>query len=864
MSWWDAPSASADVGSSTSVVPANDAPSARTAGQVLKLKKSFRVRVAALMHEVWWEVVADSIDSLCRQIEEKLIRDRRFEFTDLLYLLCKSEEAAGDSASRPALSFILCSSRPHSREVVRKVLARKGKQLGVNLPVLHDETPFDVAVATLGEGRMSAFRERSSFQQVSSLLPDSFTCVVRCMPRRIQFRLIILSSFDARRRLTSASPNGNSSPSRWDGGTQRYRIPDTEELNDMATVHGLAQSRGSVDNVTSLSELLNGVMDHVALTHGSDYRTTNHDMQLWFTNPGKRPAFARHFEPLVHIGQVAGLVCLLIDVADDDATDRCPPERSAAPRAVNASAGSNTDSAKGTFAAIKQRISSHRSRQANVSNTQTVVSVHSSSPSYRDTSTHTEPSFSAAESRQRRRSASPRMEVLSAPSRSPPRDDTSRMRSLFSADHLWRLGLGADDALALKHEELESAAAILQDDVRHLLDTNRAASDASSQWLVSSVLDDAARERRTRFPLDYRSERPRASGASSPARRLQTPAPASTSAQYGHSYLTATAAANDGEERRLLIQAALQLSMTCAHKHMFPTTSLVTMVPEIVTKFRAEYAVGVPIRFPLSARDLAALGRIVNDCLEYYARSRPDLLLPTSRTFGVLDSASPRRSRDGSPNFSEFDAAPPLEPDIPPLAGQVAHATSDLRALVLARPQFDAASKRLVVFATVGVDLFGSGSAALNQTNQPYYQQRGVEHAPMPFRWFLRTARTSFSQQSVELPIDTFFALGIAKTFVLSYDVPITIGLEVLLDPQQDFSFIAEGMERVLVHRWRGGGVSSVFEEGQPYVVGIEIRHRETPQSSDRAVQAVQSFVIPVDSGTAPLSRQQLYTMLHY
>jgi hypothetical protein len=117
--------------------------------------------------------------------------------------------------------------------------------------------------------------------------------------------------------------------------------------------------------------------------------------------------------------------------------------------------------------------------------------------------------------------------------------------------------------------------------------------------------------------------------------------------------------------------------------------------------------------------------------------------------------------------------------------------------------------------------------------------------------------------------METFFALGIARTHVLSYTVPIVVVLEISLDPSDDFSYVEEGAERMLIHRWRAGGVVSVLEEGVPYVVGIEVMRRDVipdPALDARRlegtrgerIQAIQAFVIPQGSGIAPLTRNEL------
>lgn len=543
----------------------------------------------------------------------------------------------------------------------------------------------------------------------------------------------------------------------------------------------------------------------------------------------------------------------------------------------------------------------------------------------------------------------------------------------YHRDHLQRLGIApssvndylvpskreeeVDNLNGSKHYGLHDAAGASIDglaDAWQVLPVSFG--DGGERRRVSgSIVGDALREGATRFP-GYGEKHGNVSLLDSRAQHLQTPLkrrtpPAagehngansdalSTSDQQQQQHyvsldskgqvISRRQATTEAEEKRALIQVSLHMLLSHPRRGAFPTSTLVTLIPNVVQSFRDQYlTTGIPLRFPLSQGDTRDLQKIVDESIAYEIAANPNLpfLLENAATKTNRNAPSPpRRTTHGngassSPNFFEIENDVDDDDDIirhhrstnggyrdvsdtPPMVDRLPAAPPAAHhVLILAKPFFDAQTKRLLVYATVGIDIFDGPSAAIHQSSRPYYAtaagasgavvggstsprraatkngavishlgQLTTSTATIPFRWFLRTTKAHFNDApSKELPIDTFFALGIAKTHILSYTVPITVNLELNLDPEEDWSHIGSGQERVLVHRWRAGGVANVLTEGQEYVVGIEIHRRDVPHELSMAnggvegefIQATQAFVIPVGSGAAPQSRAQMYDML--
>jgi hypothetical protein len=181
--------------------------------------------------------------------------------------------------------------------------------------------------------------------------------------------------------------------------------------------------------------------------------------------------------------------------------------------------------------------------------------------------------------------------------------------------------------------------------------------------------------------------------------------------------------------------------------------------------------------------------------------------------------------------------------------------------LVLTRPQLDTQRKRLLVYATVGVDIFDNAVAAAAAKNTLLsYKDSQVA---LPYRWFLRTGPEQMLASSREVSLEVLFGLGIAESYILSYTVPITVALELDLDPNRDFHEV-QSHASTLLHRFRAGGsIPQPLQEGAQYTVGIEIIRRDTLISEMQRVVAVQSFVIPQWAGIAPLTRDEIRDVLN-
>ena len=367
----------------------------------------------------------------------------------------------------------------------------------------------------------------------------------------------------------------------------------------------------------------------------------------------------------------------------------------------------------------------------------------------------------------------------------------------------------------------------------------------SPQRIQNDLVRDMRTELTARFPVDARTMRAR-----------QIP-PTITQAIPEAQPLTPRT------QRKALIHLAMQELMHHRKRDFFTTATLVGITTNIVAEFSRRYEPqGAMIRLPLGKYDQELLKQICEDCMraEVVRGTTPFPLHAGGGGRTVkpsFDEVSPR-------HFDGDQLEEGFVPDAPPMAsGSRAPPPPSSSILVLTKPQLDTHRKRLLAYATVGVDIFDNSVAALaTKSKQPgkvYPKGSGTE---LPFRWFLRTGPSQMIASSREISLEALFGLGVAESYILSYTVPITVALELDLDPNRDFHEV-EHHEKMLVHRYRAGGsVSQPLQEGAQYTIGIEICRRDVP-INQRLVTALQTFVIPPNSGVAPLTKDELRDVLN-
>ncbi len=359
----------------------------------------------------------------------------------------------------------------------------------------------------------------------------------------------------------------------------------------------------------------------------------------------------------------------------------------------------------------------------------------------------------------------------------------------------------------------------------------------SPHRMQNDLARDMRKELSTRFPIDARTMQPRAA------------APSLEVAQPSEETLT------ERSQRRMLIQLAMQHLMRHPRRDYFPTAALVRLTSNIVAEFQRRYEPrGAPVRLPLGRYDEELLAAVCNDCM------RAEVALDTG-TPGFILAQKATGSRRG-PVFDEVSLEQPgYIPDVPPMSTAKARPPPPGGSiLVLTKPQLDMHRKRLLVYATIGVDIFDNAVAAAAAKNK----DRSYKSSPtdLPYRWFLRTGPEQMLSSSREVSLEALFGLGVAESYILSYSVPITVALELDLDPSRDFHEV-EHHVKTLVHRYRAGGnVPQPLQEGAQYTVGIEICRRDVSGEGQR-VTAVQTFVIPVSSGVGALTREELRDILN-
>ncbi|ORC89856.1 uncharacterized protein TM35_000101240 [Trypanosoma theileri] len=266
---------------------------------------------------------------------------------------------------------------------------------------------------------------------------------------------------------------------------------------------------------------------------------------------------------------------------------------------------------------------------------------------------------------------------------------------------------------------------------------------------------------------------------------------------------------------------------------------------------------------------------------------------------------------------------------IPPVAVPVIPPTPVIRELnpviVMTAPIFSVEHRRLRVFATIERDIFhGAGvltcmapeafrygdSGDTSTTTMAYNNNNNINNnsnksngissfpfARQPFRWFIAHASgfknlprdraltlsnsttTSYKNKSLLrelmqecpddtfLPLDSLLALGIANSWVLSSTPPITISLEIDLNPDRDLDHM-DAVEITLLQRYwalckkdvLGEQLSNYtcLEEGVPYVVGVEVYfgEEENDDMMEHYVLVLRDLVIPHGSNTRQTKKE--------
>ncbi|RNF06610.1 uncharacterized protein Tco025E_07519 [Trypanosoma conorhini] len=229
-------------------------------------------------------------------------------------------------------------------------------------------------------------------------------------------------------------------------------------------------------------------------------------------------------------------------------------------------------------------------------------------------------------------------------------------------------------------------------------------------------------------------------------------------------------------------------------------------------------------------------------------------------------------------------------------------------------PTFSPERQRRRVFATIERDIFrgagvltcmapvsyrygdcgGGGTAAVADDSHDSARSRGAGFslARQPFRWFLaratglellpRNAPLALSRSPASplvcgsllqaltregaggafLPLDSLLALGVASSCVLSSRPPVTIGLDVDLNPDHDLDHVRAVEATLLQRHWAlrraaaspASGNFACLEEEVPYVVGVEVYFGEGPEDDDDDaetwVAVLRDFVLPRGSRT--------------
>ena len=407
--------------------------------------------------------------------------------------------------------------------------------------------------------------------------------------------------------------------------------------------------------------------------------------------------------------------------------------------------------------------------------------------------------------------------------------------------------------------------------------------------------------------------------------RLRSPpAPASLSAPTGR--------LSPRSQRRALIQIALRqvYGSTPLAEAYFTSDIMIKVTSEAVSRFMKEvYPVDtqMALNFPLSKHHAAHLTRVVHDVVNDWAPAvlgssdseksgllarneleRAAALAQYKRKHGDFhEERAPSEEVEGKPdpNLSSpqapvrvVDQSHWVDPDVDsPQTGNnnSKHFNGQLgqryvhppveelgkrRQLFVADPRWEPEARRLVVYATCSADIFDGTSEAFSLSKNV-----GKNGVRPPFRWWLRTGhRDAVGGVSEDLCLDGLIDLGIATMHVVTRTAPITLCLEINLNPEHNFTIIEAAIQkrvsangkgnqslfsasnstewniaqktkaakihfdeihRVLINRYLKASNPAVVRGGLPYTVGCEIFDR----NADTLFRAEKTFTIPKNAG---------------
>eukprot|EP00744_Colponema_vietnamica_P020027 GILI01028411.1.p1 GENE.GILI01028411.1~~GILI01028411.1.p1 ORF type:complete len:607 (-),score=71.13 GILI01028411.1:52-1725(-) len=186
--------------------------------------------------------------------------------------------------------------------------------------------------------------------------------------------------------------------------------------------------------------------------------------------------------------------------------------------------------------------------------------------------------------------------------------------------------------------------------------------------------------------------------------------------------------------------------------------------------------------------------------------------------------------------------------------------------VVMADPQWDPVSRRLAVYATTSVDIFGGSSEAIAKAARDYFvsgrgpiatQTQKGNKGPPPFRWFLRTGQNKPSTKdsvalSEDIGLDALLDLGIATIHVITRVTPITFSLELDLDPERDFKVLEDAYEKRLAHVHSTVGMFGIDEDSSQTITSSNPEDRVRESSPLRTQRPVggQHINRALDSAT--------------
>ena len=381
---------------------------------------------------------------------------------------------------------------------------------------------------------------------------------------------------------------------------------------------------------------------------------------------------------------------------------------------------------------------------------------------------------------------------------------------------------------------------------------------------------------------------------------VSPPAPASLSAPQGR--------LSPRSERRALIQLALRLvymSSPVAETY-FTSDVMIKVTGQAVSRFMKEtYPTDtkMALKFPLSSRHQEHLTRVVHEVVNEWAPmvlgssfgekgglfakdqlERAAAVAAYKKKHGdFIEELAPERG-DGV-DYDSPQAVPArivdqsdwLEPAVGDATGRPDYLSR--RQLFVAEPRWDPSSKKLVVYATCSCDIFDGTSEAFSIS-----KNAGKHGVRPPFRWWLRTGSRVAGGVSEDLCLNSMVDLGIATMYVVTRTAPITLCLELDLNPEHNFTVIEAAVQkrvnagghktpsffsaatpqiweaaqrttasrqhfdqlhRVLVNRYLSSVSPSLIREGLPYTLGCEVFDRNT----DSLFRVEKTFTVPKRAG---------------